>query len=271
MIATVEPLAAAKPKSVAELRQTVSASRLNTWLSCRLKFYFSYVLGLTKPKTAALFVGTSVHAVLKLWNNARWRRQPVTVEQLQQQFDTLWQTDQVNEPVRWDEGEELGEKATAWSLVDFYLKHTPIPPNEMAEGVEVRVEADLARHGLPRLIGIIDLIRAGGRIVDFKTVGQTPNEEKAIHTNEVQLSGYSILYRDSTGKIESGRDLHQLVKTKTPKLIVTQQGPMTDHQQTRLFRQMESYVAGLDRQDFVPSPGMQCSMCSFINECRRWS
>lgn len=66
MIATVEPLAAAKPKSVAELRQTVSASRLNTWLSCRLKFYFSYVLGLTKPKTAALFVGTSVHAVLAL-------------------------------------------------------------------------------------------------------------------------------------------------------------------------------------------------------------
>ena len=106
--------------------------------------------------------------------------------------------------------------------------------------------------------------------MDFKTVGQTPNDEKAIHTNEVQLSGYSILYRDATGKVEGGRELHQLVKTKKPKLIVTQQGPMTQAQQTRLFRQMESYVAGLDRQDFVPSPGMQCSMCSFINECKRW-
>ena len=82
---------------------------------------------------------------------------------------------------------------------------------------------------------------------------------------------YSILYRDSTGKTESGRDLPQLVKTKTPKLIVTQQGSMTEQQQSRLFRQMESYVAGLDRQDFVPSPGMQCSMCSFINECKKWS
>ncbi|NDF01043.1 MAG: hypothetical protein EB034_22675 [Verrucomicrobia bacterium] len=193
------------------------------------------------------------------------------MEQLQQQFDTLWQADQAKEQVRWDDGEELGEKQTAWSLVDFYLKATPIPPNEMAEGVEVSVEADLSKHGLPRLIGIIDLVRAGGRIVDFKTLGQTPSEEKAIHTNEVQLSGYSILYRDSTGKIESGRELHQLVKTKTPKLIVTQQGPMTEPQQTRLFRQMESYVAGLDRQDFVPSPGMQCAMCSFINECKRWS
>ena len=91
------------------------------------------------------------------------------------------------------------------------------------------------------------------------------------HNNEVQLTSYAVLYRANTGKTETGRDLHQLVKTKTPKLVVTQQGPMTPPQQTRLFRQMESYVNGLDRQDFVPSPGMQCSMCSFINECKRWS
>jgi hypothetical protein len=271
MIAAAEPVAGAKPKPVSELRQTVSASRLNTWLSCRLKFYFHYVRGIRKPKTAALYVGTSVHAILRLWNKARWQRKPFTIETAQEQFETLWQTEQAKEKVRWDEGEEPGEKRIAWSLLDLYLKQSPIPPNEMAEGVEVSVEADLSKHGLPRLIGIIDLIRAGGRIVDFKTVGQTPNDEKAIHTNEVQLSGYSILYRDATGKVEGGRELHQLVKTKTPKLIVTQQGPMTPQQQTRLFRQMESYVAGLDRQDFVPSPGMQCSMCSFINECKRWS
>ena len=268
MIATVE---STQPKPLAELRQTVSASRLNTWLSCRLKFWFRYVLGLTKPRTAALYVGHTVHGALKLWNNARWRRQTITVEALKQQFDTFWIGDQSKEKVRWDEGEEAGEKETAWSLVDLYLKQTPIPPNEMAEGVEVRVEADLSKHGLPKLIGILDLVRAGGRIVDYKTVGQTPSDEKAVHTNEVQLSAYSVLYRDSTGKTESGRDLHQLVKTKTPKLIITQQGPMEERQQTRLFKQMESYVAGLDRQDFVPSPGMQCTMCSYINECRRWS
>ena len=236
-----------------------------------MKFYFRYVLGITKPKTAALHVGSTVHAALRLANLARWRKQPVTTEQLQQQFNLLWTSEQAKEPVRWEDGEEPSEKQTAWTLIDFYLKHTPIPPNEMAEGVEVSVEADLSQHGLPRLIGILDLVRAGGRIVDYKTVGQTPNDEKAIHSNEVQLTGYAILYRANTGKIESGRDLHQLVKTKTPKLIITQQGPMTQPQQTRLFRQMESYVGGLDREDFVPSPGMQCAMCSYLNECRRWS
>ena len=74
MIATVEPVAAAQPKSITDLRQTLSASRLNTWLSCRLKFYFHYVRCIRKPKTAALYVGTAVHGILKLWNQARWRR-----------------------------------------------------------------------------------------------------------------------------------------------------------------------------------------------------
>ena len=47
MNATLEPAAASKPRSLDELRETVSASRLNIWLSCRVKFYFSYLLGLT--------------------------------------------------------------------------------------------------------------------------------------------------------------------------------------------------------------------------------
>ena len=277
MIATLEPPAVIPTPATTtgahpdQLRQTVSASRLNTWLSCRLKFYFRYVLGIKKPKTAALYVGHTVHGVLKLWNKARWRRQTVTLDDLKTQFDTLWQADQTEEKIRWDDGEEAEEKATAWSLLDLYLKQSPVPPNEMPEAVEVRLEADLSAHGLPQLIGIVDLVRAGGRIVDYKTVGQTPNHEKAAHSNEVQLTSYSILYREATGKTESGRDLHHLVKTKTPKLIITEQGPMTEPQRVRLFRQLESYVEGVGRQDFVPSPGLQCSACQYMNECRRWS
>ena len=121
MIATLEPTAASAPQhatNVGKLRQTVSASRLNTWLGCRLKFYFRYVLGITKPKTAALHVGSTVHAALRLANLARWRRQPVTTEQLQQQFDLLWTSEQAKEPVRWEDGEEPSEKQTAWSLVE---------------------------------------------------------------------------------------------------------------------------------------------------------
>jgi hypothetical protein len=59
----------------------------------------------------------------------------------------------------------------------LYLHNTPIAPDEKPEAVEVGVEADLSGRGLPLLVGIIDLVRAGGRIVDFKTSARKPNAE----------------------------------------------------------------------------------------------
>jgi putative RecB family exonuclease len=250
---------------------TVSATRLNTWLGCSLRYYFKYVLRLKKPKTAATYVGSTVHAVLKQWNRARWRKETLTPEQLEQLFEQSWKTDQQTEKVTWQPDEEPDEKKMGWRLLQTYFNQSPIPPDEKPEGVEVMAEADLTHHGLPKLVGVLDLVRSGGRIVDYKTMGQTPKDEKAIHNNEVQLSIYSLLYRESTGQMEGGRELHQLVKLKEPKLIITQQGPMTSREETRLFRQLEAYQSGVERADFIPAPGMQCVMCSFFNECRKWS
>jgi len=270
MIATVEPPAAGTTMAnrIQELKRTVSASRLNLWLQCRLKFFFRYALKLKKPTTAALHTGTTVHAVLQAWNLARWRKQRFVLEQFKQTFEDNWKTQE--SPINWD-GEEPAQRNSAWLMLETYFAATPIKADERPEAVEVAVEADLSRHGLPTLIGIIDLVRAGGRIVDFKTAGKTPDAELVEHQHEVQLSGYAMLYRDATGKKESGIELHHLLKLKVPKLVVSAIKPMTDAQQSRLFRLMESYLTGLDREDFVPSPGFHCAGCEFFNECRLWS
>jgi len=266
MISTIEQTPVVEDKI-----NTVSATRLNTWLSCRLKYYFRYVLKLKTPKTASLYVGSTVHSVLKTWNKARWRKEVLTTEQLQQAYEKSWVEDQTLETVQWLSDEEHGEKKQGWALLQMYFSKSPIPADERPEGVEVTAEADLSQHGLPKLIGILDLVRSQGRIVDYKTVGQTPKDEKAIHSNEVQLSMYSLLYREATGKTEGGRELHQLVKLKEPKLIVTAQGPMTEKERTRLFKQLESYQEGVERADYVPSPGLQCSACPYFTQCRTWS
>jgi CRISPR/Cas system-associated exonuclease Cas4 (RecB family) len=131
------------------------------------------------------------------------------------------------------------------------------------------VEADI---GTTKLIGIIDLVRSGGRIIEFKTTGQTPNTEKAEHIHELQCSCYSVMYREATGLIESAVELHHLVKLKTPKLVVTTLPAMTSKQETRLLKTVDSYLEGVQRQDWVPSPSpMACACCEFFNQCRRWS
>ena len=252
------------------LTEEVSASRLGLFTSCRLKFYFKYVLQLVKPATPALHVGKMVHAVLQAWNLARWKGQDRSLADLNDQFIQSWDEDQLGQEIDWD-GEERQERDQAWKLLETYFQQTPIPPDEKPQAVEVMLEADLGKHGLPNLIGIIDLVRAGGRIVDFKTTKQTPDPDRVAHQTEIQLTSYGLLFREATDEEESGFELHQLVKLKTPKLIVTPLPPITDNQQTRLFRQMESYVEGVLRQDFIPSPGIQCLSCQYFNECRRWS
>ena len=66
-------------------------------------------------------------------------------------------------------------------------------------------------------------------------------------------------------------ELHHLVKTKVPKLVVMPLGPMIEHQQKRLFRLIESYLNGIRNEDYVPNPNvMTCSCCEFYKECRAW-
>ena len=252
------------------LTDVVSASRLNCFHSCRLKFAFRYVEQLVKPATAALFVGKAVHAALQQWSTARWRGQAHDAEALKHGFFLNWITGQEDEPVAWEPGEEDAQQEKAWGLVEMYLRETPIPAEEKPEAVEVRVEADLAKHGLPSLVGIIDLVRPGGRIVDFKTSAATPNAEQVAHRNETQLTAYGLLYREATGRQASGFELHHLVKTKVPKLVVTEAPATTEAQKTKLFRLIESFVDGVEREDFVPSPGLQCAACEFFNECTVW-
>ena len=103
----------------------------------------------------------------------------------------------------WGDDEE-STKAGAFALPETYLRDTPIPLDERPEGVEVSVELDLARHGLPKLVGIMDLVRKGGCIVDYKTTSRTPDSEKVLHFTEVQTTSYAMLYREATDRQESG-------------------------------------------------------------------
>lgn len=274
MIATLErPALKPEPTEkdrIAELQQTISASRLSLWLGCKLKFYFRYVLQTQKAPTPSMHCGSAIHAVLQAWNMSRWRREPFVTERFKGVFDEQWKTLQTEAPIRWEDGEEEVERLSAWRSLEHYFTETPIKADEKPEAVEVAVSADLGKHGLPVLIGVVDLIRAGGRITDFKVTSKSPNAELVAHLHETQLTAYSVLYRDATGRQEGGRELHHLVRTKAPKCIITSMPPATEQQVTRLFRAMESYQEGVARQDFVPSPGFACMGCEFINECKRW-
>jgi len=266
------PTAPAMPTRVPkDPLEYLSASRLKSFHTCRLQWYFRYVEQIPSKVSPALLVGKVVHAVLQAWNLARWRGEDTSPERMELILEASWVHGCEEEAMVWDTPEEEAkEKAGALRILRHYLTHTPIPQEEKPQAVEVHVERDLDAHGLPPLVGVIDLVRGGGKIVDFKTSARSPDAFMATHQNEIQLGCYALLYREATGRTESGFELHHLVKTKEPKLVVTPLSPMNADQIRRLVRIMESYVRGVEAEDFVPSPGMHCSWCEYYTECRRW-
>ena len=267
--AIAHPSTSVQVRTKEELLHTISASRLGTWLSCRLKFFFRYLSGLPTAPSASMHVGSVIHAVLQEWNLARWRKAPLQGEVIRTLFNQLWSERQAGSSIHWRDSEEE-VKAGAYTLLERYLSETPIPLDERPEGVEVHVDLDLGQYGLPTLVGVLDLVRAGGRIVDFKTTSKTPSAEMVLHSTEIQTTAYALLYREATGRKEGGIELHHLVRLKSPKVVITQAGPARSGQFDRLFRQIESYTQGVDREDFIPSPSLQCSSCEFFNTCRNW-
>ena len=95
--------------------------------SCRLKFFFRYVLGLKKPKTAALHVGVTVHAVLSGWNRARWRQESPALADLYADYQTAWKSAQTEEPVAWEPGVESEQQQTGWRLLETFFREVTHP------------------------------------------------------------------------------------------------------------------------------------------------
>jgi hypothetical protein len=73
--------AIAKGRSVGELLRSASASRISTFLNCKLKFYFQYVAGLSSEKSGARLIGSGVHEVLR-----KWKKQVITTDALKHEL-----------------------------------------------------------------------------------------------------------------------------------------------------------------------------------------
>lgn len=254
-----------------DLTRSVSASRLSLFHACRLRFFFRHVLGLARPKAAALHLGATFHQTLRAWNRARWQGKETSFGSMYAAYEEAWIMAQADEPVAWaNPAEQDEQKQVGWRLLETFFRETGLVTTGKPEAVEVQVEADLSNHGLPRLVGVLDLVQ-DRRVIDFKTVGQTPSVERTALLHTTQIAAYSLLYRENTGRREAAVELHHLVKLKQPRLVVVSLPPTSQVQITRLYRMIESYVRGLERHDFVPSPGLQCATCEFAHECSTWA
>ena len=147
---------------------------------------------------------------------------------------------------------------------------SPIREEGKPDAVEVTVEADLAKHGLTVLVGVLDLVQ-NERIIDFKTSSSTPNADRAVLVNATQATA---LFDAVPGKtpVEQKPALSCTIwsSSRPPKLVVTRLPPVASGSNPGLLRVIDSYLVGLERPRLHPLTGAACVSCEFFNECAAW-
>lgn len=248
----------------------ISASRLKSFLTCRLKFYFEKVQKLRRPTGPNLHFGKAVHAGLQHFNLARWRGGDSSEDAVVAAFHQAFDHDNPSEPVAWASPEARQDlRAKGDPLLRAFLAQQFNAPDEKPVGVEVTLEANIPSLALP-LLGVIDLLKADYSPVDYKTIAATPDLELESWLHEIQITAYALLIEDATGELPPCGELVFLVKTKTPKVITHRLASPNDTQRDRFARLVETYATAVANEHYYPSPGMHCGWCSYRTECAAW-
>lgn len=247
----------------------ISPSRLKSFLTCRLKFYYEKVLGLRTPASPSLQIGKAVHAGLQHFHMARWRGGDTSPESVINAYNQSYIELEGEDHVEYGDKSRDDCIETGRRVLDAYLSSDVATDGRRILGVEVylRREEDLP---MP-LVGVLDLVVEGNVPVDFKTVAATPSLDDEAWLNQLQLTAYHLLMEDAVEAEPGPGELVYLAKLKTPKVIKQVLPPVDQTAIDRFKALAETYVEGVAREDYYPSPGMHCRFCSFRNQCRAWT
>ncbi len=274
---SVSTLARAPNENRTGLFDYISPTRLNTWLSCPLKFRIRYVDGIREPTSPSLFLGKRVHGGLEFFYRHQQDGQHVEADEVSNHILDTWDDAVGDEKMRFDSHDhENGLKHQAVGLVKTYLNQ-----RDSDEGFPIAVESpvecplvdpDTGQDLGIALFGFVDLVLkspTGLVIVDFKTAARSGASLEIAH--EIQLSCYAYAFRQVYGETEQELQIRSLIKTKTPKVEIHRYPARDDTHFRRLFAVIRSYLDDLHSNRFVFRPGWTCSMCNFRNtHCRVW-
>jgi putative RecB family exonuclease len=105
----------------------LSASQLNLYLQCSLKYKFQYVDKLPKPfKSSGLVFGSCVHSAMAWLHKQRIAKKAVDLEQVQRIFLADWYANRVEADIRYKQGEnETNLQMMGRELLSQYF-HMPM-------------------------------------------------------------------------------------------------------------------------------------------------
>jgi putative RecB family exonuclease len=248
----------------------LSASQINLYLLCSLKYRFQYVDELPRPfRSSALAFGSAVHAALAWYHKYAVNGNEVPLEKLYKIFEADWYAQRLDTEILYNAREtETSLHSLGRELLRLYLANPAGQPEDAEAHFVVPLAHPANGEQLPvNLEGFFDLLTADEGITEFKTSGQTMNARDA--DNHLQLTAYSYAYESLFQRPAANLRIVDLVKARKPKMVVLETvRTKADHK--RFFQLAKAVFSGICNRVFFPRTGYWCHDCEYARHCRAW-
>ena len=238
---------------------TLSASSLDTYISCPLKFRMSKIdripQAASKPE---LVFGSIIHKVLQRFHE---KEKPLDQERIIRLLNEEWQTGKFEYKVREEKFKSQGQEM----LVSYYKSIENSPPNVIKTEYEFSFQIDNIT-----IIGTIDRIDKRNNdnisIIDYKT-SKTPTSAKS----SMQLAVYSLYLGQSNDPIISG-----IPSSSSLYFLRNDENPLREHTFTNdelrsTTDKIIEVADGIKNKEFDPIKGNHCNWCDYKDlSCPIW-
>jgi len=247
----------------------LSASQIQSYLDCSLRYKYSYIDRLPKPfRPSGLALGSAIHAAVE-WLHRKWSAQEeVTLESVWEIFEADWYAQSV-EPILFKYGEidedvlNLGR-----NLLSVYFNEAPrdgvlkielpfqLPLTNMDTGESLEVP----------LVGVIDKIEENDVVVDLKTWSRMISDDDLAAN--LQLTAYAYAYWVMYRRIPRLR-LDVLMKTKKPRFEQLET-KRTEADCVVFYNLSKEVLNSIKKGVFLPNPSWKCRDCEYRQVCWFW-
>lgn len=244
------------PENFPDGKLRLSATTIETYLECPLKFKFSHLYHIPTGPQAALTFGNIMHQSVRQYFKLR-KDGKVNFDELSQFYLGSWKSAGFEDLYQ----EETYRKSGLDQLREFAERHNELP---IADGLQMEVHFELPMGGVV-LEGRIDQINPLRphnprlvQLVDYKT-GRPRSQKDA--DKSLQLSVYALAARDQMGLEPEGLVFYNLTNNQPVASVRTQKE--LDAVQQKILAVAEE----IRRMIFSPTPGFACRYCEFVPLC----
>jgi putative RecB family exonuclease len=254
--------------------EALSASSIQLYLTCSLKWRFQYIDRLPRfTLSANQAFGTAIHAALNWLHKERKKGRTPALAEMLQVFDADWYAQTQTEgnlKVQFDDDGDAS--LLAYKGKELLMQYYHLPSGQIRES-EMHFTLPLVNPTTGEVLdvplrGFIDLVEDDA-IVEFKAPQRAP--PIADLPENIQLTTYSYAYEKLFGRPPREIRKVSLVRTKNPK-IETQITSRDRRDYERLFHLGREVIKGIRAAVFIPNRGCWlCNDCEYDQDCREWS